>query len=413
MRLPALPSPSWHWLTAAVTALFIAAQPAQAQDAAPQPDPAPQPDSALQQTLPEPMIPSPPTLNASSWILIDANSGEVLAEQNADKRLPPASLTKMMTAYIVEKEIDDGNINDQDLVTISKKAWQTGGSRMFIREGTQVSVENLLRGVVIQSGNDASVALAEYVAGSESAFAELMNQQAQRLGLQNSQFANATGLPSPGHYSSARDLATLAKHIIQDYPEHYQIYSEKYFTYNGIRQPNRNRLLWRDASVDGLKTGHTEEAGYSLAASAKQGEMRLISVVMNTASEEARAQESQKLLNYGFRFFDTFRLYQRGAVINQSRIWGGAQDQLKVGVSEDIYLTVPKGRRDEMTAQLNLPETLEAPVQAGQQLGTLNVKLGDKVLMEQPLVALQTVEQGDFFKRIWDTILQFFTGLFD
>ncbi|GAA5173628.1 MULTISPECIES: D-alanyl-D-alanine carboxypeptidase family protein [Halomonadaceae] len=413
MRLPALPSPSWHWLTAAVTALFIAAQPAQAQDAAPQPDPAPQPDSALQQTLPEPMIPSPPTLNASSWILIDANSGEVLAEQNADKRLPPASLTKMMTAYIVEKEIDDGNINDQDLVTISKKAWQTGGSRMFIREGTQVSVENLLRGVVIQSGNDASVALAEYVAGSESAFAELMNQQAQRLGLQNSQFANATGLPSPGHYSSARDLATLAKHIIQDYPEHYQIYSEKYFTYNGIRQPNRNRLLWRDASVDGLKTGHTEEAGYSLAASAKQGEMRLISVVMNTASEEARAQESQKLLNYGFRFFDTFRLYQRGAVINQSRIWGGAQDQLKVGVSEDIYLTVPKGRRDEMTAQLNLPETLEAPVQAGQQLGTLNVKLGDKVLMEQPLVALQTVEQGGFFKRIWDTILQFFTGLFD
>ena len=413
MRLPALPSPSWHWLTAAVTALFIAAQPAQAQDAAPQPDPAPQPDSALQQTLPEPMIPSPPTLNASSWILIDANSGEVLAEQNADKRLPPASLTKMMTAYIVEKEIDDGNINDQDLVTISKKAWQTGGSRMFIREGTQVSVENLLRGVVIQSGNDASVALAEYVAGSESAFAELMNQQAQRLGLQNSQFANATGLPSPGHYSSARDLATLAKHIIQDYPEHYQIYSEKYFTYNGIRQPNRNRLLWRDASVDGLKTGHTEEAGYSLAASAKQGEMRLISVVMNTASEEARAQESQKLLNYGFRFFDTFRLYQRGAVINQSRIWGGAQDQLKIGVSEDIYLTVPKGQRDEMTAQLNLPETLEAPVQAGQQLGTLNVKLGDKVLMEQPLVALQTVEQGGFFKRIWDTILQFFTGLFD
>lgn len=413
MRLPALPSPSWHWLTAAVTALFIAAQPAQAQDAAPQPDPAPQPDSALQQTLPEPMIPSPPTLNASSWILIDANSGEVLAEQNADKRLPPASLTKMMTAYIVEKEIDDGNINDQDLVTISKKAWQTGGSRMFIREGTQVSVEDLLRGVVIQSGNDASVALAEYIAGSESAFAELMNQQAQRLGLQNSQFANATGLPSPEHYSSARDLATLAKHIIQDYPEHYQIYSEKYFTYNGIRQPNRNRLLWRDASVDGLKTGHTEEAGYSLAASAKQGDMRLISVVMNTASEEARAQESQKLLNYGFRFFDTFRLYQRGAVINQSRIWGGAQDQLKIGVSEDIYLTVPKGQRDEMTAQLNLPETLEAPVQAGQQLGTLNVKLGDKVLMEQPLVALQTVEQGDFFKRIWDTILQFFTGLFD
>ena len=411
MRLPALASSSWHWLTAAVTVLGIAAQPAQAQDAAPQS--APQPDSALQQTLPEPMIPSPPDLDASSWILVDANSGEVLVEQNADKRLPPASLTKMMTAYIVEKEIDDGNIDVQDMVTISKKAWQTGGSRMFIREGTQVSVDDLLQGVVIQSGNDASVALAEYVAGSESAFADLMNQQAQRLGLKNSQFANATGLPSSGHYSSARDLATLAKHIIKDYPERYQLYSEKYFTYNGIRQPNRNRLLWRDESVDGLKTGYTEEAGYGLVASAKQGDMRLISVVMGTDSDEARAQETQKLLSYGFRFFDTFRLYQRGAVINQSRIWGGAQDQLKIGVSEDIYLTVPKGRRDEMTAQINLPETLEAPVQAGQQLGTLNVKLGDKVLMAQPLVALQTVEQGGFFKRIWDTILQFFTGLFD
>ncbi|KXS37425.1 MAG: D-alanyl-D-alanine carboxypeptidase (penicillin-binding protein 5/6) [Halomonadaceae bacterium T82-2] len=412
MRLPALPTPSWHWLTAAVTVLFIAAQPAQAQDAAPQPDPAPQPDSALQQTLPEPMIPSPPTLSASSWILIDANSGEVLAEQNADKRLPPASLTKMMTAYIVEKEIDDGNINDQDLVTISKKAWQTGGSRMFIREGTQVSVEDLLRGVVIQSGNDASVALAEYIAGSESAFAELMNQQAQRLGLQNSQFANATGLPSPGHYSSARDLATLAKHIIQDYPEHYQIYSEKYFTYNGIRQPNRNRLLWRDASVDGLKTGHTEEAGYCLVSSAKQDDMRLISVVMGTKSDEARAQESQKLLSYGFRFFDTFKLYQRGAVLNQPRIWGGASDALKLGVTQDIYLTVPQGRRDEMTAKLNIPETIKAPVQAGQQLGTLQVKLGGKVIREQPLVALQSVEQGGFFKRIWDSIVLFVTGLF-
>ncbi len=194
---------------------------------------------------------------------------------------------------------------------------------------------------------------------------------------------------------------------------HYEIYSKKYFTYNGIRQPNRNRLLWRDASVDGLKTGHTEEAGFCLVASAKQNDMRLIAVVMGTNSDAARAQETQKLLSYGFRFFDTFRLYQRGAVLNQSRIWGGAQDQLKVGVSEDIYLTVPKGRRDDMTAQLNLPETLEAPVQAGQQLGTLNVKLGDETLMEQPLVALQTVEEGGFFKRIWDTVLQFFTGLFD
>lgn len=407
MRLPALPSPSWHWLTAAVTVLCIAVQPVQAQEQAPKPD------SDLQQPLPEPMIPSPPDLNASSWILLDANSGEVLVEHEADKRLPPASLTKMMTAYIVEKEIDDGNIDDQDMVTVSEHAWRTGGSRMFIREGTQVSVDDLLHGVVIQSGNDASVALAEHVAGSESSFADLMNQQAQRLGLSNTHFVNATGLPNPEHYSSARDLATIAKHIIQDYPDHYEIYSEKYFTYNDIRQPNRNRLLWRDASVDGLKTGHTEEAGYCLVASAKQGDMRLISVVMGTNSDEARAQETQKLLSYGFRFFDTFRLYQRGAVLTQSRIWGGAQDQLKIGVAEDIYLTVPKGRRDDMTAQLNLPETLEAPVQAGEQLGTLNIKLGDKTLEEQPLVALQTVEEGGFFKRIWDTVLRFFTGLFD
>lgn len=407
MRLPALASPSWHWLTTAVTVFCIAVQPVQAQEQAPKPD------SALQQTLPAPMIPTPPDLNASSWILVDANSGEVLVEHQADKRLPPASLTKMMTAYIVEKEVDDGNITDDDMVTISEEAWRTGGSRMFIREGTQVSVDDLLRGVVIQSGNDASVALAEHVAGSESAFADLMNQQAQRIGLQNSHFVNATGLPNPDHYASARDLATIAKHVIQDYPEHYEIYSKKYFTYNGIRQPNRNRLLWRDASVDGLKTGHTEEAGFCLVASAKQDDMRLISVVMGTDSDAARAQETQKLLSYGFRFFDTFRLYQRGAVLNQSRIWGGAQDQLKIGVSEDIYLTVPKGRRDDMTAQLNLPETLEAPVQAGQQLGTLNITLGDETLMEQPLVALQTVEEGGFFKRIWDTILQFFTGLFD
>ena len=239
-----------------------------------------------------------------------------------------------------------------------------------------------------------------------------MNQQAQRMGLENTHFANATGLPHEDHYSSARDLATIARHIIRDYPDHYQIYSKKYFTYNDIRQPNRNRLLWRDPAVDGLKTGHTEEAGYCLVSSAKQDDMRLISVVMGTQSDEARAQESQKLLSYGFRFFDTFKLYQRGAVLNQPRIWGGARDNLKLGVTQDIYLTVPQGRRDEMTAKLNIPETIKAPVQAGQQLGSLQVKLGDKVIREQPLVALQSVEQGGFFKRIWDAIVLFVTGLF-
>nr|WP_297461392.1 D-alanyl-D-alanine carboxypeptidase family protein [uncultured Halomonas sp.] len=397
MRLSAFPSTSWRLLVALVTLCVLLIQPAWAQ----------------QQTLPETMIPSPPSLAASSWILMDANSGEILVSHNADESLPPASLTKMMTAYIVEREISQGNISPDDMVPISVNAWQTGGSRMFVREGTEVSVHDLIRGVVIQSGNDASVALAEYIAGGVAPFADLMNQQAQVMGMDNTHFVNATGLPHENHYSSAHDLAILAKHIIQDFPDHYQIYSEKYFTYNDIRQPNRNRLLWRDPSVDGLKTGHTEAAGYCLVASAKQGDMRLISVVMGTDSDEARAQETQKLLSYGFRFFETFKLYEKGAVLNEPRIWGGATDSLRLGVAEDIYLTVPEGRRDEMTAKLNIQETIKAPVQAGQRLGTLEIKLGEEVIKEQPLIALEAVEQGSFFKRIWDTILLFVTGLFD
>lgn len=397
MRLSAFPSTSWRLLAALITLCLLLVQPAQAQ----------------QPALPETMVPSPPSLAASSWMLMDANSGEVLVSHNADEKLPPASLTKMMTAYIVEREISQGNISSEDMVTISVNAWQTGGSRMFIREGTEVSVHDLLRGVIIQSGNDASVALAEHIAGGVAPFADLMNQQAQQMGMENTHFVNPTGLPHENHYSTARDLATLAKHIIQDYPDHYDIYSEKFFTYNEIRQPNRNRLLWRDPSVDGLKTGHTEAAGYCLVASAKQGDMRLISVVMGTDSDEARTQATQKLLNYGFRFFETFELYEEGAVLNEPRVWGGAMDTLRLGVAEDIYLTVPEGRRDEMTAKLNIQETIKAPVQAGQRLGTLEIMLGEQVIKEQPLIALETVEQGGFFKRIWDMILLFVTGLFD
>ncbi len=344
---------------------------------------------------------------------MDANSGEVLVEHDADQPLPPASLTKMMTAYLVEHEIDAGNISPDDMVNISENAWRTGGSRMFIREGTQVSVSDLLKGVVIQSGNDASVALAEHIAGGESSFADLMNQQAKRMGMHNSHFVNATGLPHENHYASAQDLAILAKHIIQDFPGHYQIYSEKYFTYNDIRQPNRNRLLWRDPTVDGLKTGHTDEAGYCLVASAKKGDMRLIAVVMGTNSDEARAQETQKLLSYGFRFFETFKLYEQGAVLNEPRVWGGSKDNVRVGVGEALYLTVPQGKRDQMTAQLNIQESIKAPIQAGEQLGTLQISLGEERVKEQPLIALEAVEDGGFFKRIWDMVLQFFTGLFD
>ncbi|MGM8849273.1 serine-type D-Ala-D-Ala carboxypeptidase [Salinicola sp. MH3R3-1] len=375
----------------------------------------PTPDSQMSQTNPktDQLIPSPPDLAASSWVLMDASTGQLLVNHNGDQRLPPASLTKMMTAYIVEQSIDSGSIADSDMVSVSENAWRTGGSRMFIQEGTQVSVENLLRGVVVQSGNDASVALSEYVAGSESAFADLMNQQAQRMGMQNSHFMNPTGLPHDDHYSSAHDLGILARHIITDFPDHYQVYSEKYFTYNDIRQPNRNRLLWRDPDVDGLKTGHTEAAGFCLVASAKKQDTRLIAVVMGTNSDEARAAETQRLLNYGFRFFQTRKLYDAGSVLNEARVWGGDKDTVRLGVQNEVSMTVPRGSADNLTARLNLPETLHAPIKAGQQMGTLEIKSGDEVLGQEPLVALENVEEGSIFKRVWDSIVLFVTGLFD
>ncbi|EPC03511.1 hypothetical protein L861_18405 [Litchfieldella anticariensis FP35 = DSM 16096] len=359
------------------------------------------------------MVPSPPQLAASSWILMDADSGEVLVEHNADERLPPASLTKLMTAYLVERELNQGNVSMDDMVSVSEKAWRTGGSKMFIEVGNQVPLKDLLYGIIIQSGNDASVAVAEHLAGGERPFADLMNQHATRLGMNNTNFVNATGLPNAEHYSSARDLALLSRHIINDYPEHYAIYAERYFTYNDIRQPNRNRLLWRDSSVDGLKTGHTEEAGYCLVASAKRDDMRLISVVMGTSSEEARVQETQKLMSYGFRYYETLKLYDKGAVLNTPRIWGGEKNELRVGVGQEVRMTVPRGRSDELTARLNLRESISAPVQAGERVGTLEIRLGDEALDELPLVALEDVEQGGIFKRLLDAIRQFISGLFD
>ncbi|MEC7433878.1 MAG: D-alanyl-D-alanine carboxypeptidase family protein, partial [Pseudomonadota bacterium] len=294
------------------------------------------------------LIPSPPQIAGSSWVLMDPLSGRVIMEHNSNERLPPASLTKMMTAYIVERELDEGRISMSDMVPISVKAWRTEGSRTFVQEGTSVSVEDLLKGVIIQSGNDASVALAEFVAGSEGAFVDIMNQQAQLLGMKDTHFENATGLPSADHFSTAYDLAVLARHIIQDYPENYPLYAQKHFTYNNIRQPNRNSLLWRDDSVDGLKTGHTEEAGYCLVASAKRGETRLIATVMGTSSSEARAQEVQKMLNYGFRYFETERLFRAGQELMASRVWGGQADEVSVGMPEDIYVTIPRGSREQL-----------------------------------------------------------------
>ncbi|MBO6812739.1 MULTISPECIES: D-alanyl-D-alanine carboxypeptidase family protein [Marinobacter] len=358
------------------------------------------------------LIPSPPQIAGSSYVLMDPKSGRIIMEENSHERLPPASLTKMMTAYIVERELDEGRIAMSDMVPISVNAWKTEGSRTFVREGTQVSVEDLLRGVIIQSGNDASVALAEFVAGSEDAFVDIMNQQAQLLGMKDTNFENATGLPSPDHFSTAYDLAMLAQAIINDYPENYPLYAEKHFTYNNIRQPNRNSLLWRDDSVDGLKTGHTEEAGYCLVASAKRNDTRLIAVVMGTSSSEARAQEIQKMLNYGFRYYESERLFQSGQELIEARVWGGQTDQLSVGMTEDVYVTIPRGSRNDLESTVDLDSVIKAPIKVGDELGRVKVSYNGEVLVDQPVLALTEIPEGGFFKRIWDAIKLFFVQLF-
>jgi D-alanyl-D-alanine carboxypeptidase (penicillin-binding protein 5/6) len=358
------------------------------------------------------IVPAPPQLAATGYLLIDADTGDVLVEHNADERLPPASLTKMMSSYLVSQEISRGSVGEQDMVNISVKAWRMGGSKMFIREGTQVSVHDLLLGVIVQSGNDATVALAEHLSGSEEAFVDVMNQKAKLMGMNNTHFENSTGWPAEGHLTTARDLATLARAVINDHPEHYQLYREKYFVWNDIRQPNRNLLLFRDETVDGLKTGHTEEAGYCLVASAKRDGMRLISVVMGTASEEARATESQKLLSYGFRYFETQSLYNSGEAISSARVWAGKATEVSLGVADSIKLTLQRGSAERMQANMKINEVIKAPIEVGQALGTLTIMLDDKQLAEVPVVALHAVEQAGFFARLVDNIKLFFRNLF-
>ncbi|WP_179888034.1 MULTISPECIES: D-alanyl-D-alanine carboxypeptidase family protein [unclassified Marinobacter] len=365
--------------------------------------------NALAQTV---LIPAPPQIAGSSYVLMEPKSGHFIMANNSSERLPPASLTKMMTAYIVERELDEGRIAMGDMVPISVTAWQTGGSRTFVREGTSVSVEDLLRGVVIQSGNDASVALAEFVAGSEGAFVDIMNQQAELLGMTNTNFENATGLPSPNHYSTAQDLALLAQATINDYPETYPMYAEKQFTFNNIRQPNRNSLLWRDNSVDGLKTGHTEEAGYCLVASAKRDDTRFIAVVMGARSAESRSQEVQKMLNYGFRYYQSERLFSAGQELIQSPVWGGAANTLPVGVLEDVYVTISRSARNQLESVIDLDSVVKAPVSAGDELGRIKVSFQGEVLVDQPVLALVDVPEGGFFKRIWDAVKLFFVKFF-
>ncbi|NLY14912.1 MAG: D-alanyl-D-alanine carboxypeptidase [Gammaproteobacteria bacterium] len=360
-----------------------------------------------------PGIPAMPALAAKSYVLMDAATGQVLVEHNAHEALPPASLTKLMTAYIATKEIRRGQIGEQDLVTVSEKAWRTGGSRMFIEVGKQVSVDDLLHGIIIQSGNDASVAMAEYIAGSEEAFSDMMNQQAAALQLSNTSFRNATGLPAEGHYSSAFDMARLARAIIDEDPEHYAIYAQKEFIWNDIRQQNRNLLLWRDSTVDGLKTGHTEEAGYCLVASAVRDDMRLISVIFGARDESSRAAETQKLLTYGFRFFESRTLYKKNTVLTSSQVWKGQQAQVEAGLAADLALVVPRGKADQIIAEAVLDERIVAPVRAGQKLGSIEVRLEGELLHTADLVALGEVEQGGIFKRIWDSLRLFIFNLFN
>ncbi len=353
------------------------------------------------------MIPAPPALAATSYILIDAKTGRVIVEQNSDAPLPPASLTKMMTAYIVADELAKGKIHLDDDVLISKAAWDKGGSKMFIKVGDKVKLDFLLKGVIIQSGNDASIALAEHIAGAEDAFADVMNQQARYLGMENSQFKNATGWPADGHYSTARDLAILAQAIIQQHPEHYKIYSEKYFEYNNIRQPNRNRLLWRDSSVDGVKTGHTQEAGYCLVASAVNNGMRLISVVMGTKSEEARAVESQKLLSYGFRYYETHRLYGAEDVLSENRVWGGVSKTVGLGLGREVFLTIPRGSEKNLKAEMTVDQVIRAPFESGHEFGKVIIANNDEVIFDESLVALERVDEAGIFSRLWDMLVLF------
>jgi D-alanyl-D-alanine carboxypeptidase (penicillin-binding protein 5/6) len=349
-------------------------------------------------------IPKPPGLEADSYFLMDFNSGRVLAEKDPDKPVEPASITKLMTVYLVDKAIADGDITADELVTISEKAWRMKGSKMFVEVGKQVSVEELVKGLVIQSGNDASVALAEHIAGSESAFAGYMNHQAELLGMTNSSFKNATGWPTEGHYSTARDIAILTRAVIRDFPDTYRIYREKEYTYNEIRQYNRNRLLWRDETIDGVKTGHTEAAGYCLVASAKRDDMRLISVVLGAGSDKARTQHSLALLNYGFRFFETHRLYAANEVLKTSRVWYGEQEQLAMGVAGDVYITIPRGRYKELKASMEVESEISAPISTGQELGKVTVMLDDIVIVNEGIIAIHNVAEGGLLVWALDSI---------
>ena len=353
-------------------------------------------------------VPAPPIVGAKSFLLMDGSSGAELASLDADKRLAPASLTKLMTAYTIFRALADNQVSLEDQVVVSEKAWRTEGSRMFIEVGSQVSVEDLLLGMIVQSGNDASVALAEHVAGTESVFSDVMNQYAAQLGMHATNFKNATGLPHEDHFSTARDLAILVKTIIAEFPEYYKWYSVREFEYNDIKQPNRNNLLWRDDSIDGMKTGRTNEAGYCLVASASRDGMRVISVVLGTASAKARIDGSQALINYGFRFFETRLLFRAGETVAQAKIWKSEKEFTPLGLTEDLFVTIPRGTFDDVESVLNMPSVLMAPVAHGQPLAELQVSLNGDSLLNEPLRALDENPLGSFWQRTRDGVKLWF-----
>ncbi len=360
--------------------------------------------TAFGQTLPS------PTLAAKSWLLLDFTSGQIIAAKDPDMRIEPASLTKIMTAYLAFSAIRDKKLSLDQKVNVSVRAWKVdaSSSKMFIDPATPVSINDLLHGLMVQSGNDAAVALAEAVAGDEAAFVAQMNHEAQRMGLKSTRFANPHGLPSPDNYSTARDLSVLASHVINDYPEFYKIDSVKSFTYNKITQANRNRLLWLDPTVDGMKTGHTENAGYCMIASAKRpngsGERRLISVVLGTESDQTRAQESQKLLNWGFQNFETVKMYTKGQAVATPEVWKGSQNQVKIGFTRDVFITVQKGWAAKLKPVLERKDPLLAPITEGSKVGTIKVMADGKTLMELPVLALESVKPAGIFGRAWDSI---------
>lgn len=401
-------------LVAIVAGMIFTTVQAATTNAAPVSAPAPQVQAAVpnQVAIPTPSQPTytpvPPLLNAQGYILLDPNSGKVLAEKNADQRMAPASLTKMMTSYIISVALREGRIHMDDLVPISEAAWRTGGSKMFVKVGDRVPVRELMQGIIVDSGNDACVAMAEYVAGSQDAFVNLMNQQAALLGMKGTHFMDVNGLPDPQHYTTPRDMATLARALIFDFPEDYKWYSQKEFTYNNIKQLNRNRLLWRDSSVDGVKTGHTNEAGFCLVASAQRNGMRLISVVMGAPTDAARADASESLLTYGFRFFETHKMLAANTPLTQERVWFGNDAQVPVGVARDLYVTTPINQAKNLQAKLAIMQPLKAPIKKGQDIGKVDVMLNGAVQASAPLIALQDDAEGSFWQRMKDHVSLWF-----